>query len=160
MSSFIPCANILAPGSGQHHFSLPSERGTCEDSQASRLFFSEKAIQDQEPAVMNFINLFIKRLHERAQQGPQDLSKWFNLITFDVIGDLAFGEPFGNVDSGDYHPWVRTMTQNNLWSILVGSAQRLRLIQPLLRHLIPATLKEERVQMIAYTKDKVARRIS
>ncbi|KAJ5759295.1 hypothetical protein N7520_006451 [Penicillium odoratum] len=121
--------------------------------------FSEKAIREQEPAVMNFINLFIKRLHERAHQGPQDLSKWFNLITFDVIGDLAFGEPFGSVDSGDYHPWVRTMTQNNLWSVLVGSAQRLPLIQPLLQYLIPATLKEERAQMIAYTKDKVARRI-
>jgi cytochrome P450 len=121
--------------------------------------FSDKAIREQEPAVMKLINLFIQRLQERAHRGPQDLSKWFNLLTFDIIGDLAFGEPFGSVGTGDYHPWVRTMTQNNIWSVLVGSAQRLPLLQPFLRRLIPVSLKEERAQMITYTKDQVARRI-
>lgn len=28
-------------------------------------------------------------------------------FTFDVIGDLAFGEPFGCLDNSGYHPWVR-----------------------------------------------------
>ncbi|KAJ5947552.1 hypothetical protein N7466_000567 [Penicillium verhagenii] len=121
--------------------------------------FSNKATNDQEESIMKFTNLFIQRLHERVSQGPQDLSEWFNLITFDIIGDLAFGEPFESVDSGRYHPWVRTMTQNNIWSVLVGSAKRLPLLQPFLQRLIPQHLKEEMKQMITYTKDKVASRV-
>ncbi|KAL1969566.1 hypothetical protein VTN77DRAFT_9004 [Rasamsonia byssochlamydoides] len=122
--------------------------------------FSEKAIREQAPSIMKYIDLFIQRLHERVHQGPQDLSKWFNLITFDIIGDLAFGEPFGSVDSGDYHPWVYTMTKNNIWSVLTGSAQRFPILQYIMRALIPPTLKKERAQMFRYTKEKVARRLA
>ena len=157
---FIKSPDFYFPVAGAH--SIVTTPSNAEHAKIRKILgssFSDKAIREQEPAVMKYINLFIQRLHERAHQGPQDLSKWFNLVTFDVIGDLAFGEPFGSVDSGDYHPWVRTMTQNNLWSVLTGSAQRLPILQPLLRLLIPASLKKERIQMIQYTKEKVARRL-
>lgn len=121
--------------------------------------FSERAMREQEASIMKYIDLFIQRLQERLHHGPQDLSKWFNLITFDVIGDLAFGDPFGSVDSGDYHPWVHTIMQNNMWSVLSGSALRFPLLSPGLRLLIPNTLKKERENMFAYTRDKVSRRI-
>jgi cytochrome P450 len=32
-----------------------------------------------------------------------------NYITFDIIGDLSFGEPFGCLESGVMHPWVEIM---------------------------------------------------
>lgn len=31
----------------------------------------------------------------------------FQLLTFDIIGDLEFGEPFGCLETLDYHPWVK-----------------------------------------------------
>lgn len=121
--------------------------------------FSERALREQESTIMQYIDLFIQRLHERLDQGPQDLSKWFNLITFDVIGDLSFGESFGSVESGDYHPWVHTIMHNNIWRTLLGSAQRLGPLKYLLIPFMPRKLIKEMKQMITYTKDKVARRL-
>lgn len=35
--------------------------------------------------------------------------RWVNLLTTDVIGDLAFGENFGGLDTGKLHPWLETL---------------------------------------------------
>jgi len=34
---------------------------------------------------------------------PINASKWFNLYSFDVMGDLGFGEPFDMLESGEEH---------------------------------------------------------
>ena len=34
------------------------------------------------------------------------MTMWFNLMTFDVIGELAFGESFKALDNGQTHFWV------------------------------------------------------
>jgi hypothetical protein len=34
------------------------------------------------------------------------LSSGVQYFTFDVIGDLAFAEPFGCLKTGKYHPWI------------------------------------------------------
>ena len=36
-------------------------------------------------------------------------SSWLNFITRDIIGDIAFGEPFYYVKAGIVHPWVKIM---------------------------------------------------
>lgn len=38
-----------------------------------------------------------------------DLSKWYNFLTFDIIGDLALGESFDTLQSGSYHQWIATI---------------------------------------------------
>lgn len=35
--------------------------------------------------------------------------RWFNYTTFDIIGDLAFGEPFGGLKSSKYDTWIQVM---------------------------------------------------
>ncbi|KAK1954620.1 cytochrome P450 [Colletotrichum sublineola] len=42
--------------------------------------------------------------HGFSAHGPVDVVKWFNYTTFDIIGDLSFGEPFGCLDDETYHP--------------------------------------------------------
>lgn len=81
--------------------------------------FSEKSLREQEPIVKGYVDLLMKRLHERCPSPvsatgaknaspPQpstksvfDMRQWFNFITFDVIGDMAFGEPFGCLEKGE-----------------------------------------------------------
>ena len=31
--------------------------------------------------------------------------KWYNLTTFDLIGDLAFGESFNGLETAEIHGW-------------------------------------------------------
>jgi hypothetical protein len=49
----------------------------------------------QEPLLKSYVDKFIHEISQRACRGESiDMSRWFNFATFDVIGDLAFGEPF------------------------------------------------------------------
>ncbi|KAL4995183.1 cytochrome P450 [Aspergillus recurvatus] len=75
--------------------------------------FSAKALQDQEPLIQGYVDKLVSRLKVVAESGrPDDMVKWFNLTTFDIIGDLAFGEPFGGLDSAEYHHWVSAIFQS------------------------------------------------
>ncbi|KAH7260383.1 cytochrome P450, partial [Fusarium solani] len=75
--------------------------------------FSEKALRSQEDILKLYIDKFINRLAQQAHDGVAvDLVSWYNFATFDLIGDLSFGEPFGCLDSGGYHPWVRLVFQH------------------------------------------------
>lgn len=76
--------------------------------------FSDSSMRQQEPLIQNYVDLLVRRLGEHSRDGqmPQDMCAWYNWITFDIIGDLTFGEPFGCLDNSDYHPWVRTIFDN------------------------------------------------
>lgn len=76
--------------------------------------FSLKSISQFEPYMHHNLDLFVKQwddLIARASSGRQegggeageaslDCLKWFNYLAFDIIGDLAFGAPFGMLRAG------------------------------------------------------------
>ncbi|KAK4129748.1 cytochrome P450 [Parathielavia appendiculata] len=41
-----------------------------------------------------------------------DVGRWYNSATFDLIGDLAFSQFFGCLESGGYYPWVAIIFDN------------------------------------------------
>ena len=56
-----------------------------------------------------YFDLLIERLKSQIDGplgGKVDIVAWLNYFTFDVIGDLTFGEPFGSLDRGDLHYWI------------------------------------------------------
>ncbi|PWY82364.1 benzoate 4-monooxygenase cytochrome P450 [Aspergillus eucalypticola CBS 122712] len=72
--------------------------------------FSAKGLQAQEPFIMEYVDKLINKLHSMAEsEVAVDMAKWYNLTTFDLIGDLAFGQSFGGLDSKEYHYWVSTI---------------------------------------------------
>ncbi|KAJ3550039.1 hypothetical protein NM208_g207 [Fusarium decemcellulare] len=71
--------------------------------------FSEKSLRSQQPIIMRYIDLLMLRLHERCKYGNVDLMSWYNFTTFDIIGDLTFGESFQCLEKSDYNPWVRNI---------------------------------------------------
>ncbi|KAM0366634.1 hypothetical protein ACHAPZ_011111 [Fusarium culmorum] len=69
--------------------------------------FSHKALSEQNDLLMHYVNLFIEKLTQKAREGESvDMVAWYNFATFDLIGHLALGQPFGCLESGKYHPWV------------------------------------------------------
>lgn len=63
--------------------------------------FSRQALLEQEPILKGYVNLFVQRLREMAHRGEAaNMVSWFNFCTFDIIGDLSFGEPFGCLQEG------------------------------------------------------------
>jgi len=63
--------------------------------------FSAKALSEQEDIVHSYLDKFIRQMNVHAA-GPKgdEMVKWYNFFTFDVIGDLAFGESFGSLNDG------------------------------------------------------------
>lgn len=49
--------------------------------------FSAKAMQDQQPMMMKYVDLLLQRLHEHCDDGKKalDLVSWYNFTTFDLI---------------------------------------------------------------------------
>ncbi|KAH9992013.1 cytochrome P450 [Xylariaceae sp. FL0662B] len=76
--------------------------------------FSERSMHGQEPIIGSYVDMLIERLHQNSQEGAIALNMrdWFNFTTFDIIGDLGFGSPFGCLDTSTYHPWIRIITDN------------------------------------------------
>lgn len=63
--------------------------------------FSDRSLKATEYLVQEMIDLFIDRIGMHgAKEGGINIEMWFNLLTFDIIGSLAFGEPFGGLESG------------------------------------------------------------
>ena len=62
--------------------------------------FSATALASQEDRIQHFVNLLICRIEEHCTQAPGDMTKWYNYTTFDIIGELTFGDSFGCLDSG------------------------------------------------------------
>jgi cytochrome P450 len=72
--------------------------------------FTERAVRLQEPIIQSYVSLFIKQLDSLVATSDEgivtDIVRWFGFVTFDLIGDLGFGEPFGCLESSEFHPWV------------------------------------------------------
>ena len=62
--------------------------------------FSATALFEQEDLIQHFVDLLIRQIGEHGTKAPIDMVKWYNLTTFDIIGELSFGEPFGGLEAG------------------------------------------------------------
>ncbi|KAI1112770.1 isotrichodermin C-15 hydroxylase [Nemania sp. NC0429] len=70
--------------------------------------FSDAAMREQEPEIVKYVDLLIKRLHQECHQGKEKLNieAWYNWTTFDIVGDLVFGQSFKCLQNASYHPWI------------------------------------------------------
>ena len=102
--------------------------------------FSSTALKEQEVYLKYYIDLLMVRLREQAgKDDPIDVVKWFNFATFDIIGELAFGESFDALKNGMFQPWIA--------NIFTGvRAARLRQFYDhytFLRPFMPASTKQD-----------------
>ena len=64
--------------------------------------FSPQALAKQEDIIQHYIDMMITQLDKNCTEQPGDVRDWYNYCTFDIIGELAFGDPFGSTASGTY----------------------------------------------------------
>lgn len=126
--------------------------------------FSEKALRSQEDLIQKYVDLLMRQLRDRAANPTTaivDMVKWYNFTTFDVIGDLAFGESFGCLEQGVWHRWITaifTMVRSGIW---IRAARRFP--PPLSQFsqlFIPRWLIEERKYQFFFSRERVNRRLA
>lgn len=65
--------------------------------------FSERSMAEQEHFVSASINAFIELVGRKSDApGGFDMVSLLGMLTFDITGDLAFGQSFGCLENGNY----------------------------------------------------------
>jgi hypothetical protein len=50
-------------------------------------------MREQWGLVRGYVDLLVRKLRGESEKGRKmDMAAWYNYATFDIIGDLAFGE--------------------------------------------------------------------
>lgn len=72
--------------------------------------FSEKGMRDIQPWIQTLTELLLKRLRDHSEAGGYThISEWYNWATFDMIGDLAFGESSHCLEYKQTDPWIASL---------------------------------------------------
>lgn len=122
--------------------------------------FSAQSMLAQEPLIKVYVDQLIRQLYIHCEGGnrPLNIVSWFNFTTFDLIGDLAFGEPFGCLANASYHPWVSMIFLSIKGAMIYTLAKYFPLVSRLLALFIPRSLLRNRVEHLRMTHEKVAKR--
>lgn len=108
------------------------------------------------------MDLLIDRLTAQVagpSRGVVDMIKWYNYTTFDIIGDLSFGEPFNCLKDGQYHPWV-TVFQSVKAQLLFRVMRDYPILAPLLRTMAASKgLIQKRIEHFNLGVERLNRRL-
>lgn len=123
--------------------------------------FSTKALLDQETLVSQTVDAFITRLG--SDGGPEskglNMTKWTEMVAFDILGEMAFGQSFQCIVRGEPHYW-QEMILNHLYFVTVAdNLRRLPFVLTVARFLAPI-LTSVRNKHSQFTRDKVAERMT
>lgn len=124
--------------------------------------FSDNSLRGQEPIIKHYVDLLIRRLHEKSDGDKKalDMVSWYNFTTFDIIGDLAFGEPFDCLKNSTFHQWVSIVFSHIKLSAYTNVARRFpgsRFIRPLIT---PKRVLDQRNLHIQLTEEKIKGRLT
>jgi cytochrome P450 len=122
--------------------------------------FSEKSMRSQEPLIRGYVDFLLQRLREFSQDGSSVvISDWYNYTTFDIIGDLAFGEPFGCLEGSNYDTWIKSIFKSGQMGTILQSLSFFPSIKKALLSVVPKSMREAQEQHKRLTKAKMLRRM-
>ncbi|KAH8812380.1 cytochrome P450 [Xylogone sp. PMI_703] len=121
--------------------------------------FSDRALSEQEPIIQTYIDELMSKLKLQAQNGPFNIVPWFNFLTFDVIGDLSFGESFNCLDEGRLHDWIEVIFSRMKAATVAWAVRSFPLLNQTYHYFLPSSLRRKGMAHMAYAKAKVSKRL-
>jgi len=124
--------------------------------------FSDKALREQEPILQIYIGTLINRLHEQVKAGwgsaVINLVDWYSWTTFDIVGELGFGETFSCLTDPRFHFWSSLVFSHFKAASLVTSVRFYPFLEKFLRWGLPSPVKN-RQGHFQMSKEKIHRRL-
>ncbi|PWY88534.1 benzoate 4-monooxygenase cytochrome P450 [Aspergillus heteromorphus CBS 117.55] len=124
--------------------------------------FADKALREQEALIHAHVDLLMETLRAEVSASRQtvDMAQWFEFVTFDITGDLAFGESFDCVKSKQYHPWVSIVYPSMKSAEFERSLLVYPVLTPLVKLLLPRRLVQMRRDHWHMSNEKLQRRLA
>ncbi|KAI0198463.1 cytochrome protein [Astrocystis sublimbata] len=123
--------------------------------------FSTQALNAQEALVQQCWDRFIDKLGDLTKRNPQgfDIVKWFEMATFDILGEMAFGESFGCIQEEKSHFWLKLILEHLVEVMLVDNLRRFHLLATIGGWFLPSLTTRIRREHTEHSRTKVQRRL-
>lgn len=124
--------------------------------------FSAKSLREQEHIVHKYFDLFLTQMAKLGGPSTEgiDATEAFEWVTFDIIGDLAFGESFDAVANGKTNFWVSVILGSLWFGNIVGLQKRLPIIKLFIPFMIPKQFARDNEAHKRLTSEKISKRMS
>lgn len=112
------------------HRGLFNTRDRAEHTRKRKIVsatFSQQNVIGFERYILSNLALFLEKMQllierQGGREATFDFLPWANYLAFDIIGDLAFGTPFGFIrDEADTNDGIRVLNERGEWSATVGT---------------------------------------
>ena len=137
--------------------------------------FSTQALMEQEDVIQGCIDGFIEKLRSlpEARGTGLNMTHWYEMISFDVLGEMAFGESFHAVQDGTRdkgyplgrnnfltfigkrHFWSEMLTSHLFFVTLLDNMSRYPLLVTLGKRILPWVTTSVRDKHTGLTRTKV-----
>ncbi|KAF2422852.1 cytochrome P450 [Tothia fuscella] len=153
---------------GATNLTMADEKDHGRQRRALAHAFSQKALMEQESILQGYVDKFVLKLREMAHNGTAaNMVSWFNFCTFDIIGDLSFGEPFGCLEEGEGGEsanWVVLIYESIKSGAIEQATRRFAakgtLAQAILMWCIPDSIRERRRRHMNNSTKKTTKRMA
>ncbi|KAH8879884.1 cytochrome P450 monooxygenase [Thozetella sp. PMI_491] len=128
--------------------------------------FSNTALLQQEPLVLKHVQRFIEGLGKYADAGEAvNIAAWLTYLTFDIVGELCFAEPFGCLENGEATTWSKAIVNIANAGMYDQATRRLAgvgtwLQMTLAKWLTPPVYREWRTTHFIKSREKTMRRLA
>ncbi|KAJ5531630.1 hypothetical protein N7527_005023 [Penicillium freii] len=124
--------------------------------------FSDRALREQQSLICGYADALVENLHRTIKENPNakvNMVRMFNLTTFDIMGDLTFGDSLNLLAGTGNLGWVSAVFS----SIQTNAMRRLARYIPwttrIVHMLIPKELKQQSLAHYAASQERVDKRI-
>ncbi|KAH6683997.1 cytochrome P450 monooxygenase-like protein [Halenospora varia] len=148
---------------GEKELTIVSERDVDKHREVRRILapgFTTAALARQEGIIHEYVDLFISQVSKLGVKDPIDVKEWYKYLTFDISGELTFGEPFGALKAAKNHFWISLIHDTgHIWAIS-AIFRRYPALWPLIFFIAPRDLRNAFEKHQALTREKVRARIA
>lgn len=174
-------------GSGFNSLCVGSERDPKKHNRMRRSIaaaFSTKALLEQEKIIQGSVDAFIESIRTRAKDTRgANMTKWFEMLAFDILGEMAFRESFHCIEDGESdalyamfitnelpiltcgmigktHFWSDMIEEHLYFIAILDNLRRYPLIAAIGKFILPRLTTGVRSKHSNYSRQKVARRLN
>ena len=124
--------------------------------------FSDRALKMQEPLFLTYVDKLVQKLRDTIARDPAskfNMVNMYNFTTFDIMGDLTFGEPLQMLDDSSYHPWVAAIFAGFRFGTYLHSIRYSPGLESILLKCIPESIREKQRLHNEFSVARVDRRM-
>ncbi|KAI9878967.1 MAG: Cytochrome P450 monooxygenase orf9 [Pleopsidium flavum] len=152
-------------GSGYKSLCIGSERNPKKHSAMKKNLsaaFSTRALLEQESIIDGCVDAFVEKIANAKDSRGKGLNmtKWYEMISFDILGEMAFGESFRGVENEKPHFWSELILSHLFFITVLDNLRRYPLFVSIGKLILPFATTAVRDKHSGYTRNQVEKRLN